>query len=83
MPKFKRQISIISLLRVCLLLVINFDFLLNLLTIMAATYSFGDQTDMLLVLGFCAGNCRQSVRVYQERFPTRQVPNHKTFARIE
>lgn len=50
---------------------------------MAATYSYGEQTDMLLVLGFCEGNYRKSVRVYQERFPNRQVPNHKTFARIE
>lgn len=50
---------------------------------MAPTYSYEEQTDMLLVLGFCEGNCRRSVREYHERFPNRQVPNHKTFARIE
>ena len=50
---------------------------------MAQMYSYGEQTDMLLVLGFCEGNCRKSVRVYQDRFPNRQVPNRKTFARIE
>jgi len=46
-------------------------------------FTFNEQTDMLLVLGFCQGNCRESVRVYQERFPNRRIPNHKTFARIE
>nr|QLJ84872.1 transposase-like protein [Dichotomius schiffleri] len=46
-------------------------------------FPFNEQTDMLLVLGFCEGNCRESVRVYRERYPNRRIPNHKTFARIE
>lgn len=46
-------------------------------------FPFTEQTDMLLVLGFCQGNCRESVRVYQERYPYRRIPNRKTFARIE
>ena len=46
-------------------------------------YSTDEQTDMLLVYGFCQGNGRESVRVYQQRFPNRRIPNHKTFARIE
>lgn len=46
-------------------------------------FPFNEQTDMLLVLGYCQGNCRESVRVYQERYPNRRIPNHKTFARIE
>lgn len=50
---------------------------------MAVTYTYAEQTDMLLVLGYCEGNCRRSVRVYGERFPNRRVPNHKTFANIE
>ncbi|GLV40947.1 hypothetical protein CBL_08521 [Carabus blaptoides fortunei] len=32
---------------------------------------------------YCGGNCRRSVRVYNEWFPNRRVPNHKTFANIE
>lgn len=50
---------------------------------MAETYTHEEQTDMLLVLGFCEGNCRRSVRVYQQRFPNRRIPNFKTFGRIE
>lgn len=46
-------------------------------------YTFSEQTDMLLVLGFCSGNYRESVRVYHERFPNRRIPCCKTFARIE
>lgn len=46
-------------------------------------FSFVEQTDMILVLGYCEGNCRESVRVYQERYPNRRIPNHKTFSRIE
>lgn len=46
-------------------------------------YSFAEQTDMLLVLGFCNGNCRESVRVYHVRYPNRQTPERKTFAAVE
>lgn len=46
-------------------------------------YTFEEQTDMILVFGFCNGNGRESVRVYHERFPHRQTPNHQTFANIE
>ena len=40
-------------------------------------------TDMLLTLGFCEGNARESVRVYSKRFPNRRVPSHPTFAAVE
>lgn len=50
---------------------------------MAVNYTNAEQTDMLMVLGYCEGNCRRSVRVYNERFPNRRVPNHKTFGNIE
>lgn len=50
---------------------------------MANHYSFDEQTDMLLVLGFCNRNCRQSVRVYHERYPNRRRPCRKTFANVE
>lgn len=50
---------------------------------MVATYSCDEKTDMLLILGFSIENCRRSMRVYQERFSNRQVPNHKTFVGIE
>ncbi|KAJ8943680.1 hypothetical protein NQ318_015168 [Aromia moschata] len=42
------------------------------------TYPFDEQTDMLLVLGFCEGNCRRSVREYHLRNPNRRGPNHPT-----
>ena len=50
---------------------------------MAVKYTFAEQTDMLLVLGFCGGNCRRSVRIYREKFPNRRVPHHRTFANVE
>ncbi|KAF2901301.1 hypothetical protein ILUMI_04879 [Ignelater luminosus] len=50
---------------------------------MTARYTYAKQTDMLLAPDFCEGNLRQSVRVYQERFPNRYVPNYQTFANIE
>lgn len=50
---------------------------------MAVPYSNAEQTDMILVLGYCDMNCRESVRVYRERFPNRRLPNRQTFANIE
>ncbi|KAJ8942161.1 hypothetical protein NQ318_002551 [Aromia moschata] len=47
------------------------------------TYTFDEQTDMLLALGFCEGNCRRSVREYHGRYPNRRTPNHHTFKNIE
>ncbi|GLV40842.1 hypothetical protein CBL_10017 [Carabus blaptoides fortunei] len=49
---------------------------------MAINHTYAEQTDMLMVLGYCEENCRRSVRVYNERFLNRRVPNHKTFANI-
>lgn len=37
---------------------------------------------MLLVLGYCQGNCHESVRL-QQRCQNRKIPNHKAFALIE
>lgn len=48
-----------------------------------SNYTCAEQTDMLLVLGFCQGNCRESVRVYRERYPDRRIPNHQTFSSVE
>lgn len=50
---------------------------------MAVQYTNAEYTDMLLTLGFCEGNARESVRVYSERFPNRRVPSHPTFAAVE
>ncbi|KAJ8957272.1 hypothetical protein NQ318_007836 [Aromia moschata] len=47
------------------------------------TYTFDEQTDMLLILGFCEGNCHRSVREYHQRYPNRRTPNHQTFKNIE
>lgn len=50
---------------------------------MAVQYTNEEYTDMLLVYGYCQGNCADSVRVYSERFPNRRVPSHPTFAAVE
>lgn len=41
-----------------------------------------EMADMHFVYGMAQGNCREAVRIYQERYPHRMVPNRKTFARI-
>lgn len=50
---------------------------------MAAEYTNGELTDMLLVSGYCQGNGRECVRIYGDRFPNRRLPNHQTFAAVE
>lgn len=50
---------------------------------MAGKFSFNEQVDMILVLGFCEGNCRRSVVEYRRRFPNRVIPNRQTFANVE
>lgn len=50
---------------------------------MAVQYTNEEMTDMLLVFGYCQGNCLESCRVYSERFPNRRLPNRKTFAAVE
>lgn len=50
---------------------------------MAVQYTNEEMTDMLLVYGYCQGNGLESCRVYNERFPNRPLPNHKTFAAVE
>jgi len=50
---------------------------------MAEIYTFSEQTDMILVLGFCEGNYSMSSRVYHEKFPDRRVPSRKTFKTLE
>lgn len=50
---------------------------------MALVYTFSEQVDMLLVLGFCRSNYRQAAREYQQRFPNRRTPSHCTFRDVE
>ena len=50
---------------------------------MAGKFSFSEQVDMLLVLGFCEGNCRRSVEEYRRRYPDRVIPHRETFSNVE
>lgn len=50
---------------------------------MTQKFSFSEQVDMLLVLGFCESNCRRSVEEYRRRFPNRVIPHRETFANVE
>lgn len=50
---------------------------------MSGKFSFDEQVDMLLVLGFCEGNCRRSVDEYRRRYPNRVIPHRETFANVE
>ncbi|GFS72749.1 hypothetical protein TNCV_1421311 [Trichonephila clavipes] len=37
---------------------------------------------MRLMYGVVNGNSRAALRLYQERFPSRRMPNHKMFQRL-
>nr|CAH7754986.1 unnamed protein product [Callosobruchus chinensis] len=47
------------------------------------SYSFEELTDMLSIYGEAKNNGRQAVRLYEQKFPNRRIPNHSTFASIE
>jgi hypothetical protein len=46
-------------------------------------FSFNELTDMLLMYGRANCNGRRAARLYQERFPDRRHPNHKTLAAVD
>ncbi|KAJ8935828.1 hypothetical protein NQ318_008725 [Aromia moschata] len=50
---------------------------------MAGKFSFSEQVDMLLVLGFCEGNCRRSIEERRKRFPNRVIPHREKFSNVE
>lgn len=45
-------------------------------------YTDGEMCDMHFVYGVAYGNAAEARRIYQERFPNRQIPNERTFIRI-
>lgn len=47
-----------------------------------AHYCYAELADMHLIYGEAGGNGRRAARLYAERFPARQHPNHGIFARI-
>ncbi|XP_071056865.1 uncharacterized protein, partial [Onthophagus taurus] len=47
------------------------------------SYTFSEQTDMILTLGECHGNAVAATNRYREKFPNRRAPNRKTFLRTE
>lgn len=48
-----------------------------------ANYTYAEQVDMILTLGECFGSANAAVRRYAEKFPARNIPNRKTFLKIE
>jgi hypothetical protein len=47
-----------------------------------AAYTWIEETDIFLACGAAEGNGRMAQRLYQERFPNRRLPHHRTFASI-
>ena len=49
---------------------------------MDGRYTYEEKADMHLIYGAADGNARLAVRMYQEKFPTRQIPERRMFTRI-
>ncbi|KAJ3662341.1 hypothetical protein Zmor_006695 [Zophobas morio] len=45
-------------------------------------FSNSEMTDMVLMYGQALRNSLEARRLYQEAFPERRLPNHKTFANV-
>lgn len=46
-------------------------------------YTFQELTDMHLCYGQINGNAAEARRIYEEKYPNRNVPNKKTFTRLD
>lgn len=46
-------------------------------------YTFTEYCDMHLIYGEARCNALRAQRLYAERFPNRQLPNSKTFQRVD
>lgn len=55
---------------------------IRIVILIMSNYSFAEQADMIFMYGRANGNGREAARLYQEMFPRRQQPNHKTFAAV-
>lgn len=47
-----------------------------------ANFTLREKADMVFMYGRANGNGREAARLYQESFPNRHQPNHKTFAAL-
>jgi hypothetical protein len=45
-------------------------------------YSAADYVEILIIYGKCGGNARETARVYAQRFPSRNHPDHKTILSV-
>jgi hypothetical protein len=45
-------------------------------------YSAADYVEILIIYGECGGNARETPRVYAQRFPNRNHPDHKTILSV-
>ena len=45
-------------------------------------YSYREQVEMIFAYGQAQGNGRAAARIYQDKYPHRQQPNHNTFGAI-
>jgi hypothetical protein len=47
---------------------------------MNAAYTNNELTDMVLFYGRASGNAHEAQRLYQEAFPERRLPDHRTLS---
>lgn len=46
-------------------------------------YTFSEYADMHLMYGLASCNAYEARRLYEERYPNRNIPNEKTFQRLD
>ena len=46
-------------------------------------FSFAEYADMHLMYGLASGNAAEAVRLYAQRFPNRELPDRRTFERVD
>lgn len=46
-------------------------------------YTFSEYADMHLMYGLASCNALEARRLYEERYPNRNIPNQKTFQRLD
>ena len=66
-----------------MLLPVTFRISQFLVDLIMPRFSFSEYADMHLTYGLALGNAAEAVRLYAQRFPDRELPDRRTFKRVD